>query len=242
MEKSNKYFYAKGGKQLGPLSLLEIESKIAAGEIRKDTKIWTKGMADWLDADKVEEIQLIFEEFPPETNSDRKSQISLGWRLYSYFGRNYINFCSALLAISTIAMYLQGILMEEYSSLNTFTSLPACVGAGILSVTISTIPAWFAPFNAKAIMRQMRVFVIWLLFVLINQGYEHYVTRENLLLNKDMMEIMLQNPETIQSMSISDVAYVLETNTVQFLNFYTISEIKALTEEQKKRIKETNEW
>ena len=102
-------------------------------------------------------------------------------------------------------------------------------------------PRWFAPLGAKTIQRQMQVFLIWLFLVLINQTYEHKVTRDMLLSTKEILELRYE-PKMIESMSISDVAFLLETNTVQFLNTYTIPEIKRLDEEQRNRIRDTNNW
>ncbi|MDB4694386.1 DUF4339 domain-containing protein [Flavobacteriales bacterium] len=64
-ESSSKYFYAVGEEQIGPHSLAEIESKILDGEIKPETKVWTKGMADWLAAENVDAISGTFEEIPP---------------------------------------------------------------------------------------------------------------------------------------------------------------------------------
>ena len=65
MELSLKYFYAEGEEQIGPHSLAEIESKILDGKIKPDTKVWTKGMTDWLAAESIDAISGIFEEIPP---------------------------------------------------------------------------------------------------------------------------------------------------------------------------------
>ena len=67
MESSSKYFYAKGEEQIGPHSLQEIESKILDGEIERDTKVWTKGMSDWLGAEDISSIAGTFDEIPPPT-------------------------------------------------------------------------------------------------------------------------------------------------------------------------------
>jgi len=81
MELASKYFYAKGEEQTGPHSLAEIESKIRDGEIKPDTKIWTKGMADWQTAESVDDIVNIFNEIPPSlqnaAQSDNETKPSL---------------------------------------------------------------------------------------------------------------------------------------------------------------------
>ena len=73
MELASKYFYAKGEEQTGPHSLAEIESKIRDGEIKPDTKIWTKGMADWQTAESVDDIVNIFNEIPPSLQNAAQS-------------------------------------------------------------------------------------------------------------------------------------------------------------------------
>lgn len=240
-ESSTEYYYAKGQDQIGPQSLKEIQSKIHEGDIKRETRVWAKGMTDWLRAEKVGEIEMFFAELPPELDSVRQSKNSFGWKLYSSLGESYVNFCIILLAISIVPVYIQGILLEEYSSLDTFTNLPACAGAGILTVVISTIPAWFAPFSAKIIKRQMRVFLIWLFLVLMNQGYQHLMTRKMLLNTKEDWKIW-HRAEHIEPMSISDIAFVLESKTIDFIDHYTVTEIKSLTPRQRSNIKEVNEW
>jgi hypothetical protein len=74
MESASKYFYAKGEEQIGPHSLAEIESKIRDGEIKPDTKIWTKGMADWLPAKSVKIVANLFDEIPPKISSEPLSK------------------------------------------------------------------------------------------------------------------------------------------------------------------------
>ena len=74
MDDSTKYFYARGEKQFGPHSIVEIESKITSGEIKPDTKIWTKGMTEWLPAKSVHRVSAVFEEIPPPIKSSPLSK------------------------------------------------------------------------------------------------------------------------------------------------------------------------
>ncbi len=49
-----QWYYSKNGTQLGPISEVELRSKIASGEISSTDMIWKDGMSDWLEAGKVE--------------------------------------------------------------------------------------------------------------------------------------------------------------------------------------------
>jgi hypothetical protein len=44
------FYYNANGKPVGPLSLAEIQAKIASGEIRPDTLVWRTGAARWMAA------------------------------------------------------------------------------------------------------------------------------------------------------------------------------------------------
>jgi len=66
------WYYSKNGAQLGPIGPAEMESKLKAGEVAPTDLVWKEGMADWLPAGKVPELQAILSpsapsasEFPP---------------------------------------------------------------------------------------------------------------------------------------------------------------------------------
>lgn len=53
------WYYSKNGAQLGPIGPAEMESKLKAGEIATTDLVWKEGMADWLPAGKVAELQAV---------------------------------------------------------------------------------------------------------------------------------------------------------------------------------------
>jgi len=46
----NKWFYAKDGQAIGPLSTPEMHELISQGACTRTTLVWTRGMRDWLPA------------------------------------------------------------------------------------------------------------------------------------------------------------------------------------------------
>jgi hypothetical protein len=46
----NKWFYAKDGQAIGPLSTPEMHALIGPGACTRTTLVWTRGMRDWLPA------------------------------------------------------------------------------------------------------------------------------------------------------------------------------------------------
>jgi len=46
----NKWFYAKDGQAIGPLSTREMHELIGQGACTRTTLVWTRGMRDWLPA------------------------------------------------------------------------------------------------------------------------------------------------------------------------------------------------
>jgi hypothetical protein len=61
------WYYSKNGAQLGPIGPAEMESKLKAGEIATTDLVWKEGMADWLPAGKVTELQMVLSPPAPPT-------------------------------------------------------------------------------------------------------------------------------------------------------------------------------
>ncbi len=59
------YFVAISGQQAGPFGIDEIKNRIAAGQIGRDTLVWTVGMATWIAADGVDDLKGLFNQTPP---------------------------------------------------------------------------------------------------------------------------------------------------------------------------------
>jgi hypothetical protein len=51
-----QWYFAKGGQQQGPLSIDELRSKIARGEVGSEDLVWREGMPEWRPAGVVSEL------------------------------------------------------------------------------------------------------------------------------------------------------------------------------------------
>ena len=52
------YYYAKNEEKIGPLSLDELK-KI---DLKKDTLVWYEGLDDWVKAEEIKELRVLFNE------------------------------------------------------------------------------------------------------------------------------------------------------------------------------------
>ena len=59
------YFVGAGGKQTGPFDLGTIRAKVTDGSMTRQTLVWKPGMAGWVAAEGVEELQSLFAAMPP---------------------------------------------------------------------------------------------------------------------------------------------------------------------------------
>tara|TARA_B110001452_G_C15109053_1_gene386609 strand:- start:372 stop:845 length:474 start_codon:yes stop_codon:yes gene_type:complete len=67
------YYYAKNEEKIGPLSLDELK-KI---ELKKDTLVWHEGLDDWVKAEEVKELRVLFnEESKNNSIKDTKRKIT----------------------------------------------------------------------------------------------------------------------------------------------------------------------
>jgi hypothetical protein len=60
-----QFFVGINGAQVGPFDLTTLATKIRAGEISRQTLVWKAGMAGWVAADSVVELQQLFANVPP---------------------------------------------------------------------------------------------------------------------------------------------------------------------------------
>ena len=58
-EQMNQWYYSKNGVQMGPVSIRELQTKLAAGEVAWSDLVWRDGMADWTAAGQVAELRPI---------------------------------------------------------------------------------------------------------------------------------------------------------------------------------------
>jgi membrane protease subunit (stomatin/prohibitin family) len=59
------FHVALEGKAKGPFDGEQLKAMVAAGELRRDTLVWAKGMEDWRPAGQVPELEGAFAEVPP---------------------------------------------------------------------------------------------------------------------------------------------------------------------------------
>jgi membrane protease subunit (stomatin/prohibitin family) len=59
------FHVARNGQADGPFPLSEIRRRIEAGEIARDTLVWSQGLAEWQAAEAVEELRPLFAAMPP---------------------------------------------------------------------------------------------------------------------------------------------------------------------------------
>jgi membrane protease subunit (stomatin/prohibitin family) len=59
------YFAAIGGAQAGPFDMTALQSQVQQGKLARSTLVWKQGMAGWVAADTVPELQALFAHLPP---------------------------------------------------------------------------------------------------------------------------------------------------------------------------------
>jgi membrane protease subunit (stomatin/prohibitin family) len=59
------YFLGVGGKQSGPFDLTTLATKARDGSFSRSTLVWKQGMARWIAAETVPELQALFADVPP---------------------------------------------------------------------------------------------------------------------------------------------------------------------------------
>jgi hypothetical protein len=57
---SAQFYYSENGKPVGPVTLADIQAKIAAGAITPDTLVWKTGAPNWVAAKEMTEVAALF--------------------------------------------------------------------------------------------------------------------------------------------------------------------------------------
>lgn len=60
-----RYFVAAQGRQTGPFDAAALADQAAAGTLTRETLVWAKGMAQWMQAGQVPELASVFADAPP---------------------------------------------------------------------------------------------------------------------------------------------------------------------------------
>lgn len=61
----SSYFVAVNGAQTGPFTLTQLAQKAGSAEFGKDSMVWKAGMAEWVAASTVAELETVFGAVPP---------------------------------------------------------------------------------------------------------------------------------------------------------------------------------
>jgi membrane protease subunit (stomatin/prohibitin family) len=59
------FFIGVGGQQQGPFDMGQLQAKVSSGALTRKTLVWKQGMANWLPAESVPELQPLFAVMPP---------------------------------------------------------------------------------------------------------------------------------------------------------------------------------
>jgi membrane protease subunit (stomatin/prohibitin family) len=60
-----QFFLALNGQQQGPFDMAQLQQQIGSGALKRDTLVWSQGMAGWTAAGQVAEIASLFAAAPP---------------------------------------------------------------------------------------------------------------------------------------------------------------------------------
>ena len=100
-ESENGWFYAKGGKRIGPIGETEIRRLAFDGSLCRDSPVWRRGMSDWVPADQtnLRELFPVAAEPPPLTGESVDN--SIVW---------------TIAFVPLVASFVKGLLVVEYHS------------------------------------------------------------------------------------------------------------------------------
>jgi hypothetical protein len=83
------YFYAENGKPVGPVTLAEIQAKIAAGVIKPDTLVWKSGTPSWVEARRLTEIAPLFAGTPAPAPAPSSATVDDGCSGKTVFSEDF---------------------------------------------------------------------------------------------------------------------------------------------------------
>jgi hypothetical protein len=61
---------AVNGQQTGPFDVSQLQQMIKQGQFTRQSQVWTQGMTEWIVADAVAELSLLFGAVPPPIPSE----------------------------------------------------------------------------------------------------------------------------------------------------------------------------
>jgi membrane protease subunit (stomatin/prohibitin family) len=65
LPQAKTFFLAVNGQQQGPFDMAALAQKLAAGQLSRDTLVWSQGMANWTAAGQVPDLGQVFAAAPP---------------------------------------------------------------------------------------------------------------------------------------------------------------------------------
>lgn len=146
------YYYAKNEEKIGPLSLDELK-KI---ELKKDTLVWHEGLDDWVKAEEVKELGVLFnEETKNNSPKDFKRKLTKNQIII------LINVLLLYLFFAFISLPISRYSYDPFANFNTFlNSFAENIGINIVFY-ISLIISLFKRFETKTWI--IIIVISWLL-------------------------------------------------------------------------------
>ena len=135
------WFYAKDGRQIGPVSFSEIERLRAEGQLTDDTLVWQQGMPNWVKLSNVakpaaekpvlEKPVLEVPASPPLTPTIPQPVTSAGTALPDYGDLLCLGIIGILLPCAGLAVYIALIVLHVLE----FSAVRKAIAAGQLQET-----------------------------------------------------------------------------------------------------------
>jgi hypothetical protein len=104
----NRWYYITNGTQQGPVSDTELRDLAEEGKLHPSSRVWKKGMRDWVPASKVK--RLFSEDLPPPLPPDEPPPVLLkrgfgkvrGWERYAAIGSVALAIVIAVILLMTL--------------------------------------------------------------------------------------------------------------------------------------------
>lgn len=133
-ERQLQVYYSVNGQVLGPFNKEELQARIAAGELNRQTLVWMEGMADWQAAATVQAVAPLLATAPPPTQFNAEAFHSGTWE---YSG-------TVTLPDGSRAQYSENMTYRPDGSVTGFGQLSANQGYGIFVMNLSSTGTWKA--------------------------------------------------------------------------------------------------
>ncbi len=129
-----KIFYTVNGQTFGPLNADQLKAKIAAGEVGRQTLVWSEGMTDWQAAATVPAVAPLLVAVPPQAKFDAAGYLAGTWE-YS---------TTVALPGQGQAQVSESITFRADGTVTSFGNMVSQTSYGPFSVAISSQGTWTA--------------------------------------------------------------------------------------------------